>query len=153
MKTHAGPCSAFSNVRLCLPFRRASRKAFGVLLVVTTLLCSVILSSCANTSSANAGLSNAPFGGAQNANPQAFGARSVTLTWTASSSSEVLGYNVYRASGTGGPYMKLNSWIIFATNYTDQTVQSGQTYYYVVTATSSGDLESAYSNEIVAVIP
>lgn len=68
-------------------------------------------------------------------------------------SSGVLGYNVYRGTGPGGPYMKVNSSVVPATNYTDSAVEPGQTYYYVVTATSSGNVESAYSNEIAEPIP
>jgi fibronectin type 3 domain-containing protein len=75
------------------------------------------------------------------------------LSWDASASSGILGYNIYRATGSGGPYTKLNSSVVSATNYTDNAVQSGQTYYYVVTATNTQDLESAYSSEIAAVIP
>jgi hypothetical protein len=38
-------------------------------------------------------------------------------------------------------------------NYSDSTVQSGQTYYYVTTAVSSTGTESAYSNQVTAVVP
>jgi fibronectin type 3 domain-containing protein len=37
--------------------------------------------------------------------------------------------------------------------YTDNTVQSGQTYYYWVTAVNSSGVESAYSNSVSAAIP
>jgi hypothetical protein len=76
----------------------------------------------------------------------------VTLNWSPSTST-VAGYNVYRGSGTGGPYTKLNSSLITGTNFTDSTVQAGQTYYYVTTAVDSSNVESAYSNEVSAVIP
>jgi len=77
---------------------------------------------------------------------------SATLTWTASTSA-VVGYNVYRGVQSGGPYMRINSVLEAPTSYVDYTVQSGCTYYYVVTAVDSNGLESAYSNEVVAVIP
>ena len=77
----------------------------------------------------------------------------MTLNWTASVSSGVIGYNVYRGTGSGGPYTRLNSFLIAAANYTDNAVQGGQTYYYVVTAMSSDDLESDYSDEVAAQIP
>jgi hypothetical protein len=54
---------------------------------------------------------------------------------------------------SGGPYTKLNSTPIAPTNETDSTVQSGQNYFYVVTAVDSSNVESAYSNEVSAVIP
>jgi fibronectin type 3 domain-containing protein len=78
---------------------------------------------------------------------------SVSLTWSPSSSSGVAGYNVYRSSTSGGSYTKINSSLVSGTNYTDSTVQSGQTYYYVTTAVNTSNAESAYSNQAVAVIP
>ena len=78
--------------------------------------------------------------------------QSVMLTWVESTSS-VVGYNVYRGVQSGGPYMRINSVLEAPTSYVDYTVQSGCTYYYVVTAVDSNGLESAYSNEVVAVIP
>ena len=77
---------------------------------------------------------------------------SVDLSWSASTS-VVVGYNVYRGAQSGGPYTKLNSTPVALTNDTDGTVQPGQTYFYVVTAVDSSNLESAYSNEVSAVIP
>jgi hypothetical protein len=76
---------------------------------------------------------------------------SVDLSWNADAST-VQGYYVYRGNQTGGPYSKI-SVLLPATSYVDATVSSGQTYYYVVTAAGSGSLESADSNEAVAVIP
>jgi Abnormal spindle-like microcephaly-assoc'd, ASPM-SPD-2-Hydin len=77
----------------------------------------------------------------------------VTLSWNASTSSNVVGYNIYRGSVSGGPYTKTNSAINSTTTATDTTVVSGQTYYYVVTAVDSSANESSYSNEVQAVIP
>lgn len=76
---------------------------------------------------------------------------SVALTW--SDSGQVSGYNVYRGTTSGGPYpTKLNSSLVPQTNFTDSTVQSGMTYYYVTTAVNNGQ-ESAYSNPASASIP
>lgn len=77
---------------------------------------------------------------------------SVSLSWDASTSS-VVGYNVYRGSATGGPYAKINSGLNASTNYTDNSVQAGLTYYYVTTAVDGSGLESGYSNQVQAVIP
>jgi hypothetical protein len=77
----------------------------------------------------------------------------VALAWTASSSSGVVGYNAYRSTTSGGPYTKLNTHLISATSYNDQTVQHGLTYYYVTTAVNSLSLESAYSNQAAATVP
>jgi hypothetical protein len=78
---------------------------------------------------------------------------SVSLSWTASTSSNVSGYNVYRAAQAGGPYTKITSSLAVGTTYTDTAVQAGQTYYYVTTAVDSSNNESAWSNEAQAVIP
>src|SRR5271157_4349628 len=77
----------------------------------------------------------------------------VSLSWTASTCPGVAGYNAYRSTTAGGPYTKLNSSLISTTSYTDQTVQSGYTYYYVTTTVNSQGLESAYSNQAVATVP
>jgi len=81
------------------------------------------------------------------------GAHSVALSWTASTSNGVSGYNVYRGPVSGGPYAVVSSSLVAATQYTDSTVQSAQTYFYVVTAVDSNNAESAYSNEVSAAIP
>ncbi|GAC1434485.1 MAG: hypothetical protein NVS1B11_34460 [Terriglobales bacterium] len=78
---------------------------------------------------------------------------SVALTWNASTSSGINGYNVYRGSHTGGPYGKINSALDSSTALTDVNVVSGQSYYYVVTAVDSSGTESGYSNEVAALIP
>ncbi len=80
-------------------------------------------------------------------------AHSATVSWSASQSTNVSGYNVYRATVSGGPYTKLNSSVIPLTTYTDSTVQAGQTYYYVCTSVDSSKKESGYSNQATAVIP
>jgi fibronectin type 3 domain-containing protein len=77
---------------------------------------------------------------------------SVTLTWTASGSSGVTGYNVFRSQTSGGPYTQLNSSQITGTSYVDTSVTAGQTYYYVATAVSSGG-QSSYSNQASATVP
>lgn len=75
------------------------------------------------------------------------------VTWTASSSSGLAGYNVYRATSSSGPFTKLNSALITATTYTDSAVQAGQIYYYAVTAMNTSGQESTYSTTVSATIP
>lgn len=77
---------------------------------------------------------------------------SVDLNWNPSTS-QVSGYNVYRSSTTGGPYAKLNSTPDPTTVYTDSTVSSAHTYYYVTTAVSSTGQESSYSNQVQVSVP
>jgi nitrogen fixation protein FixH len=78
---------------------------------------------------------------------------SVNLSWTASSSQNIIGYNIYRGIKSGGPYSKINAVLNASTVYTDTTVADGQTYYYVTTAVNSSNEESSYSNQTTAVIP
>jgi hypothetical protein len=77
---------------------------------------------------------------------------SVSLTWTASTSTGVTGYNVYRGTVSGGPYSKLNASLVSRTSYTDSTVSAGQTYYYVTTAVTS-TTQNRYSNQVTAKVP
>ncbi len=77
---------------------------------------------------------------------------SVALNWGASSSS-VAGYNVYRSTVSGSSYAKMNGSVLGGVSYADSSVQSGQTYYYVATAVDAGGNESAYSNQVSAIVP
>jgi fibronectin type 3 domain-containing protein len=78
---------------------------------------------------------------------------SVALSWTASTSS-VSGYNVYRGTTSNGPYpTKLNPSLVTVVDYSDSTVASGTTYYYVVTSVDSSGVESVDSNQAPAIIP
>jgi fibronectin type 3 domain-containing protein len=72
-------------------------------------------------------------------------ASQVPLNWTASVSTTVVGYNLRRAV-----HEKVNSTPVNGTSYTDTTVASGTTYYYVVRAADPGNLESVTSNEAYA---
>ena len=78
---------------------------------------------------------------------------SVALSWTASTTSNIAGYNIYRSTTSGGSYTKLNSSLLVPTAYTDSTVVSGQTYFYVATAVDTSGNESIYSTQVQAVIP
>ena len=78
-------------------------------------------------------------------------AHSVTLNWRASSSNGVTGYDVYRSTVSGGYYGLLGNTPNLT--YKDTAVQSGTTYYYVVTALNSSGTQSRYSNQATANIP
>ena len=78
----------------------------------------------------------------------------VDLNWNPSTSANITGYNIYRGSVSGGPYSQVNNGgLVASTLYTDTTVASGQTYYYVVKAVDSSGLESGDSNQAQAVVP
>jgi fibronectin type 3 domain-containing protein len=64
-----------------------------------------------------------------------------------------VGYNTYSSTVSGGPYTKLTSAPVSTSAYTDSNVVAGQTYFFVVTAVDSSNLESAYSAEVSALIP
>jgi fibronectin type 3 domain-containing protein len=66
-----------------------------------------------------------------------------------------VGYNVYQATTSGGPYTKLNGAPVPAgtLTYADNTVAGNTTYYYVVTAVDAGSLESVKTNEVSAMTP
>lgn len=77
---------------------------------------------------------------------------SAALSW-GSSGSSISGYNVYRSTMSGSSYVRINSSLIGGVSYSDASVQSGQTYYYVATAVDSSGNESAFSNEVAAAVP
>ena len=70
------------------------------------------------------------------------------LNWTASPSSGVTGYNVYRSTASGTGYTKINSSLVSGLTYTDATVIDGVTYYYVTTSVDSSGDESSYSEQV-----
>ena len=76
----------------------------------------------------------------------------VTLKWDASASG-VAGYNVYRTESSGRDYSRLNANPDAKTSFTDGSVESGKTYYYVTTAVSEEGVESAFSSQVKAAIP
>jgi Abnormal spindle-like microcephaly-assoc'd, ASPM-SPD-2-Hydin len=80
-------------------------------------------------------------------------AHTVDLSWKASTSRHVIGYNIYRGNTSGGPYRKINPVLNASTLYTDTSVTKGYTYYYVATAVNSKDKESRYSKQVRATIP
>jgi fibronectin type 3 domain-containing protein len=96
---------------------------------------------------------NSPITVALQASGVPAGAHLATLSWNASPS-PVNGYFIYRGTSSGGPYTPLNlSSLDASTTYTDSSVQAGQSYYYVVKAVDSNNVQSAPSNEVSATIP
>jgi Protein of unknown function (DUF1573)/Abnormal spindle-like microcephaly-assoc'd, ASPM-SPD-2-Hydin len=74
---------------------------------------------------------------------------SVSLSWKASTSPNISGYNVYRAvyKTSCGAYSKINGGSLDpATSYIDSSVTDGTNYCYATTAVNASDEESGYSN-------
>jgi hypothetical protein len=79
-------------------------------------------------------------------------APSVALNWQPSTS-QVIGYFVYRKTSSQTQYSKLNSTADPSTTYTDAAVSNGLTYNYAVTSVDSSNIESAFSNQVTVTIP
>src|SRR5262245_3051470 len=86
--------------------------------------------------------------------PSAYG-QSIKLAWDPSADSSVAGYNIYRSQQSASyPSTPLNGAAVIPTAaFNDSNVQSGGTYFYVVTAVNTSGVQSGYSNEIQATAP
>jgi len=75
---------------------------------------------------------------------------SVNLSWSTSTSSNVSGYNIYRAAYASacGSFSKINSSLNTGTLYTDSAVVDSATYCYATTAVNTTNEESGYSNVV-----
>lgn len=71
----------------------------------------------------------------------------VDLSWMDNTETDFHHYDVYRSLTSGSGYSKINSSDVSVSNYTDNTVTNGTTYYYVVKATDNSSNESSASNE------
>ncbi len=99
--------------------------------------------------------SNTPTAGSLSGTGTAAPVHTVGLKWTASTTSGVTSYNVYRAIYSGsacGSYTNIGSSASSSTAYTDSVVADGTTYCYATTAVDPSG-ESGYSNIIQAMIP
>jgi hypothetical protein len=72
----------------------------------------------------------------------------VALAWNASSGAT--SYKLYRTTTSGSGYTQIAT--VSATNYSDASVTSGTTYYYILKASNSAG-DSAATSEISAAIP
>ncbi|MFZ0300313.1 MAG: choice-of-anchor D domain-containing protein [Candidatus Sulfotelmatobacter sp.] len=99
--------------------------------------------------------SNTPTAGSLTGTGTAAPVHTVGLKWTASTTTGITSYNVYRAIYSGsacGSYTNIGSSPSSNPAYTDSVVADGTTYCYATTAVDPSG-ESAYSNIIQAVIP
>jgi hypothetical protein len=72
----------------------------------------------------------------------------IALAWNAVTDPTLYGYEVRRASTSGGPYQTVAA--LTGTAYTDATVAEGATYFYVVRAVDTSWNRSGPSNEVSA---
>jgi len=80
-------------------------------------------------------------------------AHEVELVWDAPNSDVITGYKVYRSTGGSSNYQLLSSSVVPDTTYTDASVQSGETYVYVVESVDDSGGQSGPSNTTTVIIP
>ena len=76
----------------------------------------------------------------------------VDVSWKASTTSDVTGYNLYR-SPDGVNWKKANVSLIASTMYNDATVANGSIYYYAATAVDIYGHESSKSPSVKVTVP
>lgn len=83
------------------------------------------------------------------------GSYQVDLSWEAPTDSQdpVAGYEIYRSSSGASSYQLLTSSMLTNNSYVDNSVQSGQTYDYVVESVDASGVASAPSNIATVAIP
>ncbi|MGD0124662.1 MAG: choice-of-anchor D domain-containing protein [Terriglobia bacterium] len=110
--------------------------------------------SAAGSSTAALSITDNATGSPQSVSLSGTGAHDVILSWTASTTPGVLGYDVYRGTTSGGESSTpLNSSPINGITFTDSNVTAGQAYYYVITTVNSNDAQSASSSETSVTVP
>ncbi len=74
----------------------------------------------------------------------------VFLTWDENRERDIAGYRVYRSTKSGRNYILLTEKLLTRTTYSDETVENGVTYFYVITAVDQSGNESGWSAEAKA---
>ena len=115
----------------------------------------VFTPSAVGARTATLSVSDSAAGSPQSVSLSGTGSHDVILSWTASPTADVIGYNIYRGTISGGESSTaLNSGPVSGTSYTDSNVTAGVEYYYRVTSVlSNGDTQSSASNEAAATVP
>ena len=76
----------------------------------------------------------------------------VDLSWKASTSNDVAGYNVYRGTN-GTSWARINASTVASTLYSDSTVANGSTYYYSATSVDVSGHESKKTSAVKVTVP
>lgn len=104
------------------------------------------------------GLSNLPAAWTSNLNPPgapqwdaqpvAVASDTATLDWVGNPEVDLGGYYLYRATVSGGPYVKVLTAAVSVTLFDDSGLGVDTTYFYVLSAFDAVTLESGYSTEV-----
>ena len=137
--------AAFSLSNLTTPFTLGPQQSIQLAVGFAPTTSGSAAGTLTITSNAQNGTLTVPLAGTS-AN------HSVALSWNGTGS-QISGYNVYRSIVSGGPYSMINGTLVIPSNYTDQTVIAGTTYFYTVTEVGTNGAESGYSNEASVVVP
>ena len=111
--------------------------------------------AASGTRTATLSIADNATGSPQSVSLSGSGTHDVMLSWTASSTPGVMGYNVYRGTTSGRESATpLNSAPVCNTSFADANVTAGATYYYHVTAIAANNVtQSSASNETTATVP
>jgi len=145
--SQANVTSSFSLSGIALPLTLAAGQSTSLKVSFTPTSSSTVNGSLSLVSNASNSTATVALSGTGTSSTST--GHSVTANW--SDSASVSGFNVYRGPQSAGPYAKLA--LVTGMTYTDSTVTSGSTYYYVVTAVSSTGAESSYSAPAQAIVP
>lgn len=74
---------------------------------------------------------------------------SIKLDWTASTDTDVAGYNIFRSETAGGPYSTIGR-NVKTTSFVDNTAATGTPYFYNIKAVDNSLNRSGYANETTA---
>ncbi|MBN2074492.1 MAG: hypothetical protein JW762_02965 [Dehalococcoidales bacterium] len=104
------------------------------------------------------GFSNEDNDTAINAAPQAptglavsGGGEAADISWNPNVETDISYYDVYRDTGNGSGYVKINTGgPVYATNFTDILLYGGGTFSYRIKATDNGSLTSGFSDVAIA---
>lgn len=76
----------------------------------------------------------------------------VYLDWKIENPGDIDGYYIYRASASGGYTEPLTDFPVLKREFTDDTVEAGMSYYYIVRAVLPGNKQSDPSNEVMVTV-
>jgi hypothetical protein len=138
--------SAFTVGGLSLPVTIAAGNSAAFTVTFSPQTTGAVTATLTFTSNAQSSTTVETITGTGTAAP----AYSVNLSWSASTSSNISGYNIYRAAYASacGSFSKINPMLNTDTLYADSAVVDGATYCYATTAVNTSNEESGYSNVV-----